>query len=680
MKAIIARIWPLYLLLSVSGLNAVEPTASRLRLVPFPKDVRFEAGTFALDRPLVLEAPAGQDDCLVRLLEAELQRAGVARPEVRLLTTTDQVVRLLSTVAPADKMTFRDQATEDDYALRIGTDAIEVEGRGAPGLGHGVQTLCQLIRANRDKNRLPCLTIRDWPSLRWRGFQNDMTRGPSAKLETLEDQVSLGAFFKMNLFTCYMEYQYAFKKHPGIGPADGSLQPDELRALVEFGKPLGVDILGNQQSFGHWGEILKKPRYAPLAETPKTLTPMKEESYQLLDDLYSEVCPLVPFPMFNVNCDEVTLGEPSKALADKIGVGGVYARHVTRLHDILRQKYGKRMMIWGDVILKHPENIKDIPKDTIILPWVYRAFDNYENQIKPIADAGYEFMVCPGVADWNWILPNLAIATTNIRNFVRDGAKYGAMGMINTEWKDGAVMNGPNWYGYAWGAECAWNASTTEPADFNRRIGAVLFGEPSDHFGRAIQALGEIHGLFGTAIWQGLQTKLFWEHDFITQEDPKTVSSRAEKVLALVRPAINNLKQCQKEASVNGRLLDALLFGARRIELLATRQLDGLKARQLYAEAGSTSAAQALPLLDQVAALIQQNRDAHEALGPRFSELWLAECKPYFLDRELQRYRKLVAWYDDLLRRVKDAKMQVRAGKPLPPAGAVGLNPPADNT
>lgn len=36
------------------------------------------------------------------------------------------------------------------------------------------QTICQLIRANRRAKGVPCLSVRDWPSLRWRGFQNDI--------------------------------------------------------------------------------------------------------------------------------------------------------------------------------------------------------------------------------------------------------------------------------------------------------------------------------------------------------------------------------------------------------------------------------------------------------------------------------------------------------------------------
>ena len=100
----------------------------------------------------------------------------------------------------------------------------------------------------------------------------------------------------MNLFTYYMEYQFAFQKHPKIGPKDGSLEPQELASLVKFAKPLGVDILGNQQSFGHFGSILAHPEFAAARESADVLSPVKEETYRLLDDLYAEELPLLPFP------------------------------------------------------------------------------------------------------------------------------------------------------------------------------------------------------------------------------------------------------------------------------------------------------------------------------------------------------------------------------------------------
>ena len=97
--------------------------------------------------------------------------------------------------------------------------------------------------------------------------------------------------------------------------------------------------------------------------------------------------------------------------------------------------------------------------------------------------------------NWSRILPDFGVATTNIRNFVRDGVKHGALGMLNTDWEDdGEAINAVKWHGDAWAAECAWNASATTPEEFNRRVGAVLFGEKGDHFGQAIELLARRTG------------------------------------------------------------------------------------------------------------------------------------------------------------------------------------------
>ena len=395
------------------GLQAEE--ASSLRLVPFPKEVKIQTGRFALDRPLVLTTASEQAKLLGEMIAGELKRAGVAAPKVQTVAPTGEAEKnalVLSTAGAKGlgETHARAGATPEDYVLQVHADGVRIQGQGPAGLFYGVASLCQLIRANRQGTNLPCLTIRDWPSIRWRAYQDDLTRGPSSTLDTLQREVRLGAGLKMNVFTYYMEHQYAFSKHPVIGPAGGSLLPEELKALVAYAQPWHVDILGNQQSFGHFYHILKHNEYAALSENASkwVVSPVNEDSYRLLDDMYSEVIPLLPFPFFNVCCDETGgLGTgASKPLADKIGVGGVYARHLRRLHDLLKDKYGKRMMMWGDIILHHPENLKEIPTDTIMLTWGYHAEDSFENQIIPFAKSGYEFFVCPGVNNWNRILPD----------------------------------------------------------------------------------------------------------------------------------------------------------------------------------------------------------------------------------------------------------------------------------
>ncbi len=651
-----------------------EDVSERLRPIPFPKEVRLQPGQFPLDKSLVLEVADEQSNDLRQLLNEELTRAGFKPVAIRVLKSRTPAFRLSRKHGALNLPALPEAGMAEAYALEVRAGEVVCAAKESAGLFCGLQTLCQLIRANRHDKALPCLGIRDWPMLRWRGFQDDLTRGPSSTLATLKTEASLGAYLKLNLMTYYMEYQYAFQKHPRIGPANGSLTAAELAALVQHGKSLHLHILGNQQSFGHFGAILKHPEFERLRETADVLTPVHDETYALLDNLYSEVCPLLPFPWFNVCCDETEgLGTgPSKELAAKIGVGGVYVRHIHRIHDLLRDKYHKRMMMWGDIILQHADNLNEIPKDTIMLSWGYDARPSFEDQILPFAKSGYEFFVCPGVSDWSRILPDFGVALTNIGNFVRDGARHGALGMINTDWEDdGEALKAVKWHADAWAAECAWNGSTTTPDVFNRRVGAVLFGEKGDEFGRAVELLSRTHRLPGM---NGMFNERFWKTDFAPTSSPESIQSAATNLLASVQPAIRHLESCRREARENLQVVDAFVFGARRMELIGQRMLDGLEAARLYAQAyavstGSDSrpngsAAPSIRDLRRVEQLIHKNRDAHQALGEQFAKLWLSESKPYALDWTLARYTNVVAGYESLLKKVAAAQAVQRLPSP----------------
>jgi len=660
--------------LGIAALPGRTAEAEGLRLVPYPKKVALRDGTFDLQRPLVLEKAQGVGEIEAALIAADLQRAGLPAPKSTTVSGDGHWLRLTADPnAAASSFQFREGAGPEDHQLHVERDAVTCRGQGPAGLFYAVQTLCQLIRANREGTSLRCLAIEDWPSLRWRCTQDDMTRGPSSTLPTLQRGVELGASLKLNMWTYYMEYQYAFAKHPDIGPPDGSLEPAELKALVSHAKQHFTEVLGNQQSFGHFGWILKKEPYAALGENSGVLSPVKEGTYQLLDEIYSEVCPLLPFEMFNVCCDETWgLGEgPSKELAKQIGTGGVYVQHIRRVHDLLQTKYRKRMMMWGDIILQHPDKLDQIPKDTVMLTWGYGARESFEDQILPFKDSGYEFFVCPGISNWSRILPDFGVATTNIRNFVRDGAKLGAIGMLNTDWEDdGEALQGYRWHGHAWGAECAWNASATSPEDFKRRIGGVLFGEPGDHCGQAIELLAETHRLPGM---QGMMNRRFWEQDFQPNRSPAAIEKSAARLLELVQPAIEHLEACQKSATVNADLLDAFLHGARRMELIGTRMQDGYQAAQRYMQVCELPPRDALPALEEIEKLVRANRDAHEALGREFARLWRADCKPYALDWTMKRYAATVQWYDGVLAQLTTARQAAQEGKPLPSPEKVGL-------
>ena len=652
--------------------------AQDLRLVPFPKRVRVLRETFTVRsvmRIIVTETAAAVQ--AARDLKEELQRVTRSDCDIETIPARAGQGGWLSlsegpmTAGRMKAIVGKLPSQDESYKLVVSPDAALVGSRSERGLLWGVQILRQLVRASMVGDALPCVQVTDWPSLRYRGFSHDITRGPSPLFETLARDVRLSAFLGMNFFTYYMEGQFEFRKHPVIYPEGGCLTQRELRSLVKYARDYSVEIIGNQQSLAHFGfAVSRYPHLAEMSIRGNILDPTNEESYRLLDDFYSEQAPLLDSQFFNVDCDEAdALGTGrAKPVADKIGQGGLYARHMTRIHDILRDKYGKRMMMWGDIIINHPDIIKDIPRDTIMLSWCYMPWDSFDSRIVPIADAGFDFFVCPGVACWGRMLPDFAEAVLVIRNYVRDGAKHGAMGMMNTAWMDdGENFQACNWHGIAWGAECAWNASATPFEDFNRRVGAVLFGEDGDHFGRAIALLGKLHRPDAP-----MQNARFWELPDFGQSpaDREASRGRAQAMIHAVGPALKHLRAAKNDAKVNADLLDYHIFGAERVRLLATRTLGFFAAAEAYQRAAGANSEQELRT---VIVTVSRIRDEHVRLKEQYCRLWLLENKPYALDRVTKKFDDYIAGCDSMVARVTEALATVREGGSLPPAAEVGL-------
>jgi hypothetical protein len=121
-------------------------------------------------------------------------------------------------------------------------------------------------------------------------------------------------------------------------------------------------------------------------------------------------------------------------------------------------------------------------------------------------------------------------------------------------------------------------------------------------------------------------------------------------------------------------VLQVFLFGARRMEFIGQRMLDGLEASQLYEQARQAPGGESK--LAQVERLIRKNRDTYERMGREFAALWLSESKPYALDWALGRYTNAVNECEALLQKVQAARIAAAAGQPLPPADELGLAAP----
>ena len=346
-------------------------------------------------------------------------------------------------------------------------------------------------------HKLPCLKIRDWPDFARRGVMLDISRGRVPKLETLLDLAEKLADFKINELQLYTEHTFAYRKYKRIWQSWGALTAKEIQILDARCRELGIDLVPNQNSFGHLRYFLEDPKLKKLGEIsepfpaetkdflrrPTTLAPNHPGTRPFLRGLHDELLPNFSSQFFNVGGDETwDLGKgQSKKLCEKKGKGRVYLDFLRQIHREVSQR-GKRMMFWGDIILKYPKLIPELAKlgkadrqvsHTIIaLNWGYEAGHPFAKEAAQFAKAKIPFYICPGTSTWQTLLGKHDNALANLRAAAKAGKKFGAIGLLNTDWGDGGHPQplAVSWPMLAAGAALAWKAKSLD----TKKLAAVL--------------------------------------------------------------------------------------------------------------------------------------------------------------------------------------------------------------
>jgi hexosaminidase len=577
-----------------------------------------------------------------------------------------------------------DQAlTNEGYLLAVGPNEVLVAGKSSTGTFYGLQTLKQLVRGEGAGAFIPGVKIVDWPTMRWRAVSDDISRGPVPRVDYIKRQIRTEASFKLNMHSFYMEHTFASDSHPLIGPAGGSLTPAEIRELVAYARQYHVELVPEQQTFGHLHKALRLEKYAELAETPygDVLSPQQEGSYKLIADWYKELNELFPGQFFHIGEDETfELGEgQSREAARTRGVGAIYFEHLNRVRDLLKP-YNRRLMFWGDIALHHPELIGNIPKDMIVMNWQYGARDDFWSSIQPFKDAGLEQFACPGAQNWNQIFPNLEAARKNIVNFVRDGQKAGAIGMMNTTWDDdGESLFEDTWYSIVLGAAASWQEGTVDLDRFDASFDWAFFRNDGDQFVKAERSLGSAGMQIGAG---GTTDELFWRDPFTTQfqNQARNSADRIRQMRLKIEDAAESLARSEGRARRNVTAIAAMRFAAQRLDHLGRRMevMQGFSDQYWDAYLNLGDRAKARKLRHYTGAIYNNLREMAEELSilkEGYRAQWLAENRPYWLDSVLARYDQMISVWLTKSRAMDEVLRKYEATSTLPSPEEFGLGP-----
>ena len=405
----------------------------------------------------------------------------------------------------------RAPARAESYYLGVDSGGVVIQYRDEAGLRAAIATLRQLLL--EFGRRLPRVVIKDYPDFARRGVMLDISRGRVPNLDTLLELVNHLADYKINEFQLYTEHTFAYRNYEPVWREWSALTGEEILQLDARCRQLGIDLVPNQNSFGHLRPWLE---YGPLKELgevsepyegtggdflryPSTLAPNHPGTMRFLRELFEEMLPHFTSKHFNVGCDETwDLGRGrSKRLCEVKGKGRVYVDFLKRIHSEVSRR-GRRMMFWGDIILHYPELIKDLPKDLIALNWGYEASHPFQKEARLFARSRIPFYVCPGTSSWMSLVGRHDNAFANLRAASEAGQQHGAKGYLNTDWGDGGHPQ-PLVVSYApflMGAALSWCARSFKEPVLERVLSREIFHDPTGQMAKAALRLGQAHRKF----------------------------------------------------------------------------------------------------------------------------------------------------------------------------------------
>lgn len=462
---------------------------------------------------------------------------------LRLFPRPQTVERLGGSCAAASTPRVRDEARlgAEAYEIEISRGGVEIRCGDARARRYAQQTLDQIRRQCGEE--LPCLRIRDAPDIPVRGYMLDVSRDRVPTRATLERLVGLLARLRLNHLQLYTEHTFAYRDHETVWRDASPITEDDVRTLDRLCTENGIELVANQNCFGHMERWLRHERYRALAEAPEgwetrwgrrqspSVIAPTDESLALVRGLFDELLPSFSSRCVNVNCDEpFELGKGrSREEVERRGRGAVYLEFLEKILAPLHEQ-GRHVLFWGDILRLHPELLGELPReDTTALVWHYEAptdpgrlpdefFDilgdfgidreavrGFVGQARPFIEAGYPFWVCPGTSSWNSLVGRLPNARANLLDAARQGTAHGAGGYLITDWGDGGHLQPPSvsFPPLAYGAAVSWCLETNGDVDTAAFLDEEVFADPTGRLATALEAAGDLYRKAGATPFNG---------------------------------------------------------------------------------------------------------------------------------------------------------------------------------
>jgi hexosaminidase len=716
------RLGTLLLTLVMFASATFASAQSPLKLIPIPREVHAEADrVLAHGVRITCAAPCTMED---QFAADDLKAALLAR-NIPVTEADGFRVELTRLSAHPDEK-FTDEMKAEGYILQTASGGLTVIGDTGEGVFYGAQTVKQLIAGNGVHAMLHAANIRDWPAMKYRGLDDDMSRGPITTLEFEKRMIRTIAAYKVNLYSPYFEHTQQYVSNPLMAPP-GSITAEEAIELVAYAKLYHITIIPEQEAFGHLHNSMTWEQYQPLVETPHgaVLAPGQPGSVTLITQMFTELAAMYPGPFLHIGADETVdlgLGQ-TKGEVDSRGLAPVYLDFLQRIVTALKP-LNRKILFWGDIAQDAPDLLKGLPQSfkdsTIAVGWVYNPEPRgYDRFLTPFTKAGFETWVAPSVNNFRKVYPDNNLALANIQRFTADGQRLGSTGQLNTIWNDdGEGLFNQDWYGILFGAAAAWQKGNSSIEAFQDSYAQVFHGDATGDLNEAQKEMMLAHNVLKDQAHVGDGTNsIFWL-------DP--LSADGLRIGAQVRPHARELRLhaeraltliAQARAAAPGKppvhagptaydpaesypsvvtalretaAIDALELGARRMDFiglkfqLADEIAEGYQ--RAYAMQNTKDKKQRMDVgrelsdINGVNGRIQDYINTYSLLRDLYEQAWYRSNRAYGLRPVLEHYDYTVGIWEARSDKLRSAQRQWTDTRTLPPAAELGLPLPAPST
>jgi hexosaminidase len=669
--------------------------SSGFKLIPQPREISHEASLpLTHGIRIALEKADAEDTFTAHDLEAVFAEHSIAVTQdhgahpaiIELLRTDSTHAQKLLHEA---NLSLDGPAHDEGYVILPTHEGLACIGATSSGLFYAAQTIKQLILGNGTAATLHTAEIRDWPAMRYRGQDDDLSRGPIPTLEYQKRQIRTFAAYKLNVYSPYFENTFHYESNPLPGLPDGAMTAAEYTELAKYAQQYHIIVIPEQEAFGHLHNVLIYDKYADLAETPhgSVLAPGNPAALPLIKQWFTELAAATPGPFVHIGADETfDLGKgKTHDEVQKRGLGAVYIDFLKQISTTL-EPLNKRILFWGDVAMNEPKLVPQLPKSMIAVPWTYdpdpKGFDRY---ILPFKEAGMETWVAPGVNNWNRVYPDNNMALGNIQGFVRDGQRLSSTGMLNTVWNDdGEGLFDQDWYGVLFGAAASWQPGESSIPLYESSYGEAFHGDTTGSIDEAQREMMAAHALLAKTGDGAAFDNLFWVDPWSAdgQELAKTIRPVERELRLHAEHALELIAKARQANSLREpNALAALELGARRIDAIGLKFEFADEIVDAYARAQKASQNKstqddvdsALYEITDTNGRCQDLRSNYSLIRDLYEQAWLKENRPYWLHNVLVRYDLSIELWTLRGNRFAEALSQWHRDHKLPSPESLGI-------